>query len=449
MYARLNFCSVYFFALMVLVSACATQGPITSLKVSEENTLVDWDTRAATDSSDCYSLYTKFNNWGVFIGCQAIDIFDVRTVTVNNLFVDNLSRQGCSTKPGVDGQRNYIRTGEHLLFLDKTGINANAWFVPAGYYSDGVSTPNVLREIVPGAILDTESPRTLSAALFHDRYFCLFEYTSIAWNAERDNFPSKLKGIIQNGGELPTAYRRKGCANASFRNGLRAAGASSIVATVFRRMVGIVNPGKKGYCPKIIHADALGVLDAKFENMLGYGENGTYQRKELPGCRENEPVFLCLSRVEALWFLVATRDDDYDTTATPRIPDEWRQVFMRIMCYEMQAHTLEGNWPWSTIFNRAQANDLCGLIDLDRLPAENEALRTDFQEVHDIYTNQELAIESPFRAGDFMVEAALMLMQENGPEIFLSTVSGLNTIDYAMLAIVNWNEEFDPASRSE
>lgn len=431
--------------LLLLLTACAASGPIMQMRVESEYSLLRWDELIDQSDEDCYSLYTKYNKWGVFIGCQAIDIFDVRTPTVNSLFTDNLTLQGCSTKPRAQGKRNYIRTGEHLLFIDKTGGNANAWFVPAGYYSDGVSTPDVLREILPGAILDTESPKTLSAALFHDRYFCLYEYSSYAWQQDRESYPSKLSGLRQNGYSLPVAYRRKGCANISFRNGLRAAGASSLIATVFRRMVGIVNPGKIGYCPQFVHAEALSDLDNQLEAMLGVGPIGTAGRRKLPGCRANEPVILCLSRVETLWFLVATRADDYAADNTSQITDEWRQVLTRVMCYEIQARDAnEGNWPWREYFNQTQAEQICGSINVNALPSGNEDLRIKFSETHNVYAVPNLPIESPFRAGDFLVEGAFMLTKQEGPETFLRTVSGVGNIDYAMLAIVQWNEQETP-----
>ena len=440
----LQFQRIFLLALAAVLTACASAGPLTPMTVSETNTLARWDQIATQRDSNCYNLFTKYSQWGVFIGCQAIDIFDVRDSNLAEVFTDNLSLQSCSTKPRLEGQRNYIRTGEHLLFLDKTRFAANAWFVPAGYYSDGVSTPDFLREIVPGAILDTESPRTLSAALFHDRYFCLFEYTRIVWNPEREDYPQRLKALGRPAaplpGSLPTAYRRKGCANISFRNGLRSAGASSIVSTIFRRMVGIVNPGKVGYCPQRIHGQALADLDRQLEAMLNFGPIGTKGREALPGCRAKEPVTLCLSRVPALWSLVGVRPDDYDVTGPELITDEWRQVFMRIMCYEIQARDTT-NWPFENTLSKSEAETTCSFLDLNAIPSDNALLRQTFIDEHAIYEKPELVLESPFRAGDFFVEAALLLTQE-GPGSFLRTVSSTGSLDFAMLAIVDWNMRF-------
>jgi len=407
--------------------------------------LVNWNQIATQYDPDCYNLYTRNSEWGTFIGCQSIEIFDVRTPNVSKLFSDNLSLQSCNTILGVKGRRNYVKTGEHFWFIDRDVNNANVWYVPKGYYSDGVSTPDFLREILPGGVLDTESPKTLSAALFHDRYFCLYSYTTKAWNSDREGYPTRLLSEVNEGRLLPTAYRRKGCANASFRNGLRASGASSFISTVFRGMVGIVNPGKSGYCPKKIHANALIDLEEKFETMLGYGPIGTGGRAQLPGCRTKEPILLCLGEIEALWYLISWRAEEYavgvnSSESSGLLSDEWRQVLTRIMCYDLQAHFNEDNWPENYTFTPEQAQEVCAFVDIESLRYSNEDLRDQISDFHQIYQDPNIVIESPFRAGDFFIEGALMLNGEDGPQTFLQTVSSMPSIDYAILSIVAWNE---------
>ncbi len=432
----------------IFATGCASLGPAYKIdSIEGVASINNWNQQATDYDPGCYNLYTKYDKWGVFIGCQAIDIFDVRTENAYKLFTDNLSRQSCTTKLGTKGQRNYVRTGHHFLFVDKTGPSGNVWFVPAHYYSDGVSTPDVLREILPGAILDTESPRTLSAALFHDRYFCLFEYSGFAWSSDRENYPQQyaLENAAIHGAEkslpIPAAYRRKGCANVSFRNGLRAAGASSFISTLFRGMVGLVNPGKVGYCPKEVHTNALGQLEVNLSEMLGYGPIGDSRRTELPGCHAKEPLVLCLSNVQALWYLVSLRDDDYDLSNSSLISDEWRQVLTRIMCYDLQARYIPDYWPEEYDFSLAQAEEVCGFIQLNYLVENNEDLRDPLSALHTFYTQDGYHIESPFRAGDFFVEGALMLKdRQEGAETFLRTLAGVTSIDYAMLGLVNWNE---------
>ncbi len=432
------------YCLLWFASGCAAIGPVSSIPVQENaqlDPLTNWNKVAVQFDPDCYNLHTKYDEWGVFIGCQSIDIFDVRTPNVYQLFDEKLSLQNCSTILGKTGQRNYIRTGDQFLFVDKTGQNANAWYVPADYYSDGVSTPDVVREILPGAILDTDSPRTLSAALFHDRYFCLFEYSQFAWSKNRESFPSKLKGTDR--APIIKAYRRKGCANTSFRNGLRTAGASSFISTMFRQMVGLVNPGKSGYCPTRVHTTALSNLEKKLEKLVDVGPIGSGDRSELPGCRPKEVLILCLSKIEALWSLVTVSADDYgqlDGSFVSAISEEWRQVMNRIMCFELQAINGQYDWPDNFKISDDIIQSQCGFIDINLLRSQNEDLRADLRVHHTIFDQNDRVIISPFRAGDFWVEAALMLSQENGPELFLQTVSSLRSIDYAMLAIADWNE---------
>lgn len=449
--------SVLFLFILIGLNSCAAMGPISSIDNAQTEirpTLANWDKFAGRRDEECYTLHTKHAEWGVFIGCQAIDIFDVRTPNVFDLFQRNLTLQNCTTQLESQGQRNYVRTGNQFLYLDKTSEHANAWYVPAGYYSDGVSTPNVIREILPGAILDTDSPRTLSAALFHDRYFCLFEYSRKAWDSNRENFPERLKlrrsfAGENRGGEsnsaaavdYPDAYRRKGCANTSFRNGLRSAGASSFISTVFRSMVGLVNPGKEGYCPRIVHAPALIALEQELEKTFNIEPINSPQRKNLPGCRAKEPIILCLSRIEVLWSLVSVQADDYALLegAQSRFSDEFRQVMQRIMCYELQALNGDYNWPENFKVSTQIIQEQCGFIDINLFQSQNADMLEDFTLDGNTLYGADSIIVSPFRAGDFWIEAALMLTSENGMQTFLQTVSSLKSIDYAMLAIVDWN----------
>lgn len=448
------FRSIGVIAASILLGACAALGPVSTMETNVEAPLFQWNLLATQSDPDCYNLHTKYPKWGTYVGCQSIEIFDVRNPRVYDFFSRNLNQQSCANALSGDGQRNYIRTGDQFLFIDKVTKHANAWYVPAGYFSDGVSTPDIVREILPGAILDTESPRTLSAALFHDRYFCLYDYTTIAWNKDRENYPSHIRAIdsqsdISSSGSLvPSAYRRRGCANTSFRDGLRTSGASSIVSTIFRRMVGIVNPGGVGYCPQLVHAPALAALDEQLSSMLQVGAFGDPARTQLPGCRAKEPLVLCLANVETLWFLVTTRPDDYGDASKALISDEWRQVFTRIMCYDIQAQIIsQSDWSDYYSFDRGQALDTCSSIDLDELRINNEDIRPEMAAAYSFYREGFHPIKSPFRAGDFFVEAALMLTGGNGPETFLQTVASAGTIDFAMLAIVTWNQEFenDPA----
>ena len=433
-----------------LLGACAALGPSRSMTSSVNPALLDWPEVASSYDEQCFNLHTKYSKWGVFVGCQSVDIFDIRTDNAERWFDANLARQSCMTNLDQDGQRNYIRTGADFLFIDKTRQNANAWFVPAGYYSDGVSSPDILREVLPGAILDTESPRTLSAALFHDRYFCLFEYTRIAWNPDRENFPDRfLKAYRAN--ELdglyaskanPIVYRRRGCSNVSFRNGLRTAGASSFISTVYRRMVGLVNPGGKGYCPRNVHADALVILDQQLETMLQIAPLGSDNRI-MPGpCKAKLPLVLCLADIRALRAVTSVQPSDYGSIDNATLSDEWRQVLTRIMCFELQARDVRDDWYANEpLFTRSEIEDVCAAVAVDELTIFNEDIRSDMAELHALYANPNEPIESPFRAGDFLVEGALMLTQPDGPATFLRTVAGTRSVDFAMLAIVQWNEQ--------
>ncbi|MEO1150386.1 MAG: hypothetical protein AAFW83_05275 [Pseudomonadota bacterium] len=436
--------------LMIGSAGCAALGPVSTMDQRVNAPLLDWDRLALQKDPDCYNLHTKYSKWGTFIGCQSIEIFDIRDRRAFDFFARNLNEQSCQNMLSSNGQRNYIRTGEPFLFIDKVTKNANVWYVPGNYFSDGVSTPDFVREILPGAILDTESPRTLSAALFHDRYFCLYDYTRIAWDKTRDNYPSHIRAMdpvleANNAGPhpaVPIAYRRRGCANRSFRDGLRTAGASSFVSTVFRRMVGFVNPGSVGYCPQRIHAQALARLDQQLTAMLGYGDFGTPGRTQLPGCRAKEPVVLCLANPEALWFLASRRPDDYGDASDSLITDEWRQVFTRILCYDLQAQAVrKSRWDQTFSFDQAQAADLCASINIAELRTENEDIREPMAERYPLYRDRARVIASPFRAGDFIVEAAVMLIGPEGPADFLSTIASSRTVDFAMLSLAIWNQE--------
>ncbi|MEO0674706.1 MAG: hypothetical protein AAFY32_06840 [Pseudomonadota bacterium] len=439
--------------LVLCGGGCAVLGPVSTMDQRVEAPLLAWDRLALQKDPECYNLHTKYSKWGTFIGCQSMEIFDIRDRRAFDFFARNLNQQSCQNMLSGNGQRNYIRTGDPFFFIDKVTKNANVWYVPGEYFSDGVSTPDFVREILPGAILDTESPRTLSAALFHDRYFCLYDYTRIAWDKSRENYPEHIRAldpILEANNTaphpaVPIAYRRRGCANRSFRDGLRTAGASSFVSTIFRRMVGIVNPGGVGYCPQRIHAQALASLDEKITTMLGYGPFGTPGRTQLPGCRAKEPVVLCLANPEALWFLTSRRPDDYADQSESLMTDEWRQVFTRILCYDLQAQAVgKDQWSQTFSFDRGQAAELCASINIAELRAGNEDIRLAMAERYPLYRDRNLIITSPFRAGDFIVEAAVMLTAPDGPANFLTTIASSRTVDFAMLSLAIWNQENSP-----
>ncbi len=433
--------------LALLLSGCAALGPSETLEQAGRQHLLDWPEQAAAYDQSCFNVYTRYSTWGVFIGCQAIDIFDIRSPNLFLSFNESLERQSCKTPLGTDGERNYVRTGEQLIFIDKSALRANAWYVPADYYSDGVSTPNILRELVPGAILDTESPRTLSAALFHDRYFCLYEYTAIAWNPDRENFPDRFRVLFDSGAlkglrakaDIPIAYRRRGCANVSFQNGLRAAGASNFIATIFRRTVGIVNGGQRGYCPRYVHAEALTRLDLTFEDLLDVGPISSPGRTVLPNCRAKEPMILCLADLDNLWFVIAMQPDDYGSPAEARLDTDWRQVLTRIFCYDLQARDARGDFFARFSFSENEAHAVCARVNINQLENTNDDIREAMSRKYPLYADLTEPIESPFRAGDFLVEGALLLTSENGPADFLRMVGGAATVDFAMLGLVYAN----------
>lgn len=379
----------------LLLISCATR------KEQEYAPLYDWSkTNFSVLPTDdeilegCLRYVNKRNNPGQIIGCQQTEVFDVRNPELQAFTKRKLGEQSCVASASAAGNRFYVRTNRHFFFLDKQ--LRTFWYVPAGYYSDGVSIPDSLLLFLPGPVWDPATPKTLPAALVHDRYLCLRTKTFEARKQDK---------------EL-ALYRRKSCTNTAFENNLKTSGTANTVGALMYTAVSLANREPAGYCPKRQYDDV-----AALEQRLGRDMPALAKpQRDLPNCYSQEPSLLCLSNIKNLDHLAQNR-------GTIKVSDDWRAVFNKFSCLEKTA----------TASHKAKSPPLADQAYCD-------ARDIDFTQ----------SKKSPFRAGDLWIESSGLLAREDmadaGPQKLLQVLAPANNIDTAIDLLIKWNKE-NPAPK--
>ncbi len=284
----------------------------------DTDALVGVTAEARNAAISCMPYPSAEDSSGQFVGCQRNEIYDVRSPILWDAMETFLQRVGCQGSVTAAEDQVYLVNQRPFLFFDRA--NRTAWFVPGEFPSDGATVPSDLRRFLRGSTWDTSSPKTFPAAMVHDRYFCLRNYTEQSGAGGADPSPWASDEI---------AYRRRGCANDAFNNALATSGLGDRAGNVMTAAVKLANPGVRGYCP-LGQADDVMIVNDILEDFYGAAPR---RDDFFPDCEAFEPAILCLSIKENLETAANSR-------RTPRV---WRALMAQML--ELDA---SGSDSWAT-----------------------------------------------------------------------------------------------------
>ncbi|MCG8442081.1 MAG: hypothetical protein MI723_09760 [Caulobacterales bacterium] len=449
-----------------LVTACALgRMPGEQRRPAIENLDIwQWNTNNSQNSDNhCAVFHTKSPAWAQIIGCQSFETIDARSPGVTQLVNAHLVGQGCESlcRNGENGEFNctdtstsisrpFVRTKRHFMVLDKE--SRTVWYVPEDYYSDGLSIPNWLVPALAFLGQGTADPKTLPSALSHDRYICLHRAGVRQHQAEmakRERRRMRLGlGVagdmmraipkrFRNNEDDPRSLRmrRKGCANDSFENTLRAAGNGNYLTRAYRTAVGWANGGLFGYCPTFQY-NYLAELESRFytgETVRAPGQPpldiGAELRKAMGDCRASEPVTLCVSDRDNLRDILNASFGDHPFFLSQEWRD-WTALGEQVLCLEHQATRTVRQAELALLRDRAPG--------AEEFAAEQRRFGEDEHRCRN-YPQIGADTASPWRAGDLWIEMSPVLSC-HGPDSARRVIANAQKISDAMAALIRWNQ---------